>query len=202
MLRFKEQLSSQSNLSATLLNNMLTELKKSLWKHFGASIDMLGNAVAMWPDENWNTKKKFFYNAYHCLVFLDYYLTIPPKDFISPLPYTLTEPEHIPIDAIDDVVPNRIYSKKELLDYLQFSRKKCHDFIAGLTEEKLNEPWISGSGNMNLDLASSGSLSYSVLDILLYNMKHVQHHAAQLNLLLRQTINNAPDYVSMAEDDL
>jgi hypothetical protein len=181
---------------------MLTNLKQSLWKHFGASIDMLGNAITMWPDEYWNTNKKFIYNAYHCLVFLDYYLTIPPKDFTSPLPYTLTEADHVPPDAIDDVVPNRIYSKKELLDYLQYSRKKCHDFIAGLTEEKLNEQWISGTANMNLDLVSSDALHYSVLNILLYNMKHVQHHVAQLNLLLRQTINNAPDYVSMAKDDI
>lgn len=55
---------------------------------------------------------------------------------------------------------------------------------------------------MYLALSGSDALKYSVLDILFYNLRHVQHHAAQLNLLLRQKINNAPDYVSMAEDDL
>lgn len=177
-------------------------LKQSLWKHFGASIDMLGNAITLWPDEYWNTNRKFFYNAYHCLVFLDYYLTIPPENFFSPLPFTLREPGDIPKDAIDDVVPDRIYSKKELLDYLQSSREKCRRFIANLTEEKLNDRWINGSGPMYLALSGSDALNYSVLDILFYNMRHVQHHAAQLNLLLRQAINNAPDYVSMAKDDL
>ena len=185
--------------SNDMFNN---NLKQSLWKHFGASIDMLGNAITLWPEEKWSTNKNFFYNAYHCLVFLDYYLTIPPKDFSSQLPFTLTEPEHIPAEAIDDVVPNRIYSKKELLDYLRSSREKCRKFIAGLTDEKLNERWIIGSGNMNLALSSAGALQYSILDILFYNMRHVQHHAAQLNLLLRQTINDAPGYVSMAEDNL
>ena len=55
-----------------------------------------------------------------------------------------------------------------------------------------------------MDLALSGrdALTYSVLEILLYNMRHVQHHAAQLNLLLRQETNHAPDYISQAEDDL
>jgi DinB superfamily len=181
---------------------MINSLKKSLWKHFAASTDMLKNAITLWPEEYWNTDKKFFYNAYHCLVFLDYYLTIPPKNFSVPLPFTLTEPGHIPKDAIDDVVPDRIYSKKELLDYLQLSREKLRKLIAGLTEEKLNDPWIDESGPMYLALSGSDALKYSVLDILFYNLRHVQHHAAQLNLLLRQKINNVPDYVSMAEDDL
>ena len=181
---------------------MIDFFKQCLWKHFGASIDMLHNAVGMWPEIYWNTDKKFFYTSYHCLIFLDYYLTIPPKDFSSPLPFTLVEPGEIPADAIDDVMPKKIYTKKELLDYLQATREKCHCFIAGLTEEKLTERWINDKEKMNLDLAGAATLNYSILDILFYNMKHVQHHAAQLNLMLREKINNAPDYVSAAEDDL
>jgi uncharacterized damage-inducible protein DinB len=118
------------------------------------------------------------------------------------LPFTLKEPQDIPEDAIDDIVPNRIYSKEELLNYLQSNRKKCHDVIAGLTEEKLTEKWIDDTQAMDLALCSSDAMKYSVLEILFYNMRHVQHHAAQLNLLLRQTINKAPDYVSQAADDL
>ena len=181
---------------------MINILKECLWKNFGACIDMLKNAILLWPEAYWNTNIKFFYNAYHCLVFLDYYLTIPPKNFSSMLPFTLKEPADIPKDAIDDVVPDRIYSKEELLNYLQACRKKCHDVIAGLTEEKLKTRWVDESQTMDLALCSSSALHYSVLEILFYNMRHVQHHAAQLNLLLRQTINNAPDYVSQAEDDL
>ena len=181
---------------------MLDQLKTSLWKHFGGSIDMLGNAIAMWPEDQWNANKRFFYMAYHCLVFLDYYLTIPPNGFQAPLPYTLTDEEPNGRQMPSTMwCPDRIYSKQELLDWLRLSREKCRHVISGLTEEKLNEPWISGTG-VDLDLASGGALHYSVLDILLYNMKHVQHHAAQLNLMLRQTIHDAPDYVSMAEDGL
>ena len=36
------------------------------------------------------------------------------------------------------------------------------------------------------------------VESLLYNMRHVQHHAAQLNLLLRQSTNSAPDWVARA----
>lgn len=170
---------------------MINILKESLWKQFGASIDMLKNAITLWPNEHWSTEKKFFYNAYHCLIFLDYYLTIPyQKNFSSPLPFTLAESVDIPAEAIDDIIPDRIYTKKELLDYLQSCREKCHTLIAELTEEKIKERWIEEDGGRN----------YVVLELLFYNMRHVQHHAAQLNFLLRQRINNAPDWVSRAKD--
>jgi hypothetical protein len=172
---------------------MMTAVKESLWKQFGGSMDMLKNAIAMWPEQQWFTNKKFFYIAYHSLVFLDYYLTIPPpQNFSSPLPFTETEPEQAPADAVDDVIPDRIYSKKELLDYLEASREKCHNLIAELTERKLQERWIEVAGNKN----------YSIFELLLYNMRHVQHHAAQLNLLLRQGINDAPRWVRHATDEL
>jgi hypothetical protein len=167
---------------------MITALKESLWKQFGASIDMLKNAIILWPEEYWYTDKKFFYNAYHCLVFLDYYLKIPPQNFSSPLPFTIAEPDDVITDAIDDVIPDRVYSKQELLDYLQSTREKCYTLITDLTLEKLNERWVEDPENMN----------YSVLEILLYNMRHVQHHAAQLNMMLRQKINNAPRWVAQA----
>ena len=170
---------------------MITAVKESLWKQFGGSIDMLKNAITMWPEEQWLANKKFFYIAYHCLVFLDYYLTIPPpQSFSSPLPFTETEPA--PADAVDDALRDRIYSKKELLDYLEASREKCRKLMAGLTENKLQERWIEVIGNKN----------YSILELLLYNMRHVQHHAAQLNLLLRQEIDDAPRWVRHAADEL
>jgi hypothetical protein len=33
---------------------------------------------------------------------------------------------------------------------------------------------------------------------LLYNMRHVQHHVEQLNLILRQETDSAPEWVSRA----
>ena len=37
-------------------------------------------------------------------------------------------------------------------------------------------------------------------ELLLHSMRHVQHHAAQLNLILRQSIDSAPRWVSRAKD--
>jgi len=38
----------------------------------------------------------------------------------------------------------------------------------------------------------------SFAELLLYNMRHVQHHAAQLNLILRQKVDSAPGWVAQA----
>ncbi|WP_336518222.1 DinB family protein [Pollutibacter soli] len=181
---------------------MINFFKESLWRQFGASIDMLNNALLQCPDDYLHSKKKFFYAAYHTIVFLDYYLSIPPKDFSSPLPYTLKSPGEIPADAIDDVVPDRLYSKAELIKYLRHSRDKCKSVIASLTEDDLKRNWIAGEGKMDLNLSGRDALSYPVMEILLYNLRHVQHHTAQMNMMLRQDTGNAPDYVSHAADSL
>jgi uncharacterized damage-inducible protein DinB len=39
-------------------------------------------------------------------------------------------------------------------------------------------------------------------ELLMYGMRHVQHHSAQLNLILRQTIDSAPNWVSKAKRPL
>ncbi len=152
--------------------------KEILWKQFGAAIDMFENAVEACPEQLWNTASKFWYNAYHTLFYLDYYLTDEPESFSPPSPFTLSE-----FDPTG-IMPDRVYNKDELLQYLHFCRDKCHHLIAGLTDEKANSRWVNDRKN------------YSILELLIYNMRHVQHHAAQLNLLLRQGMDNAPKWVS------
>jgi len=159
---------------------------------------MLSNAISMFPEALWNTDKQFFYNAYHCAVFLDYYLSIPPENFSSSLPYTLVDMDKVPEGAIDDIVPDRIYSKEELLSYVALSREKCRNTIYALTEKTAAALWLNHQPNENLELASGASLHLSVMEILFYNLRH---HTAQLNFILRQKINKAPQYISIAKED-
>ncbi|SDM36670.1 DinB family protein [Siphonobacter aquaeclarae] len=158
---------------------MLDILKEGLRNQLGAAIDMLENAIRRCPGEHWETNQ-FWYHAFHCLFFLDYYLAEDPPSFTPPLPFDESE--------FEDRMPDRIYTQEELLDYLDKSRRHCYAQISGLTNEGLTARWINSSGSMN----------YSRHEILLYNLRHTQHHAAQLNLLLRQTINDAPEWVFRA----
>ncbi len=156
------------------------KINESIWRQFGASIDMLENAINLCPEEFWDTEKKFWYISYHCLFWLDYYLTLDPPNFKPPLPFNLSEFEN-------GVLPDRTYSKKELISYLGYSRKKCQSLISSMTDGIANSRW------------NNSKKDFTVLEILLYNMRHVQHHTAQLNLLMRQEINDAPKWVSVAQ---
>ena len=158
------------------MDNLINE---TLWNQFGASIDMLERAIAMCPDEFWDTEDEFWYSAYHCLFYLDYYLTLDPAGYVSPAPFSNSEAE--------DRRPERTYTKAELLAYLQASRMKCHDLIAGLTEERMRMRWVNPWKD------------YSLFEMLLYNMRHVQHHTAQLNRLLRLRIDKAPGWVGRTD---
>jgi hypothetical protein len=169
---------------------MITHLKESLRKQFGASIDMLRNAIDHCPEELWIRKKRFLFVSYHTLIFLEYYLTFPPVNFSPALSYTVNDDWEKIEGALDDLIPSKDYTKADVLDYLAHCRLKCYTLISSLDEARLNDRWIDDSGTKN----------YSVVEILLYNMRHVQHHAAQLNMMLRQEINDAPRWVSRAKD--
>jgi hypothetical protein len=158
-----------------------TSIRESIWSQFGASLDMLENAITMCPDERWETETRFWYAAYHCLFWTDYYLTTDPDKFAPPAPFTFSE-----FDPTGKL-PDRTYTKTEVLSYLAHCRQKANLLISELTTDKLNQRWINEYKN------------YSLFEILIYNLRHIQHHSAQLNLLLRQTINNAPNWVGQAK---
>lgn len=174
---------------------MIEHLRKVLWNQFGASIDMLKNIIQLWPDQYWNLNNKVYYLCYHTFLFLDYYLTMPPTNYTPPLAFTIISPDKVPPYAVDDLLPARLYSKNELLDSLQACRQKCKQVIFDLTEKNLEQQWIDHPD----DIAGGVTLKYSVLEILLYNLKHIQHHTGQLNLLLREETGQAAAWISNAE---
>jgi len=167
--------------------------KTIIWGQFGAAIDMLENAMRACPDELWSDPSKspkwverdvvgFWYVAYHTLFFLDFYLSGSADGFTPPAPFTLDE-----LDPAG-LLPERPYTKAELQSYLDHGRKKCRATIEGMTDAEL------------LERAGFKWLDINQAELLLYSMRHVQHHAAQLNLLLRQKIDSAPRWVATVRD--
>lgn len=153
--------------------------KSGLWLQFGAAIDMLDNSLTACPDELWDKPlwltpgeptgySEFWYLTYHTLFWLDFYLSGAAADFTPPTPYTLDE-----FDPAG-LLPERVYTKAELQSYLQYCRRKCHAVIDALTDEEANR------------LCHFGKREMSFFQLSLYNMRHVQEHAAQLNLFLGQ----------------
>jgi uncharacterized damage-inducible protein DinB len=149
-----------------------------LWHHFGGAIDMLENAITACPDALWDDRTRrpeFWYAAYHTLFFLDLYLSDSPEAFTPPAPFTMGE--------LENTLPERPYRKDELLGWLEHGREKLRTVLGSLTDDKLRE------------VHRWWTREFSVLENLIYNMRHVQHHAAQLNLILRQQTDSAPNWV-------
>lgn len=173
---------------------MDTTLKTAIWRQFGAAIDYLADTVSACPEALWLSPlyddphgipefSHFWYRVYHTLFWLDLYLFGAEEGFLPPAPFTLIEQDD------DGPLPERPYTKEELQDYLHLCRQRCQTTIAALTDEtawrRCQFPW--------------GEVSF--VELLLYNMRHVQDHAAQLNLLLGQRVGPTPDYAIKARDE-
>lgn len=150
-----------------------------IWQQFGAAIDDLCNTIEACPDELWRARlwehpeerpefSEFWYIAYHALFWLDLYLTGAEEGFVPRAPFTLIEQDE------DGPIPERPYTKDEILTYLHDCRKKCRTTIETMTDEQAVRRCRFGWGEV------------SFAELLLYTMRHVGGHAAQLNLLLGQ----------------
>lgn len=163
------------------------DTKSTTWRQFGAAIDMLENAIHACPEPLWRDRARnpeYWYLVYHTLFFLDYYLAESAAGFTPPAPFNLDE-----LDPAG-ILPDRVYTKAEMLSYLAHGRGKAKAVIGALTEAGAREH------------RPFGTIDCPFLELILYNMRHVQHHAAQLNLILRQQIDSAPRWVRWAPDDL
>lgn len=161
-----------------------------LWRQFGAAIDMLDNSLRACPDEFWQERlyeersvqpqfAEFWYVAYHTLFWLDFYLSDSAESFAPPAPFTLSELEA-------GLLPERVYTKAELQNYLEKGRNKCRAKLEALADPLIPQRSRPDSPEM------------SVAELLLYNMRHVQEHAAQLSLFLGQKVGSAPGWMAKA----
>ena len=174
---------------------MIETLKTELWQQFGAAIDMFENAVVKCPDDLWtynystgkdskqakhidDVRNSFWYIVFHTLFFTDYYSDTDPGNFKTPVNFNINEEE------IDEVLPGKILTKEELLEYIKHCRNKIRELLKDMDDLKAAHRWINPWKD------------YSMYEITLYNMRHVMHHTGQLNLMLGITDHSLPVWVS------
>lgn len=165
--------------------------KTTLWNQFGAAIDMLENAIVACPDALWEGKMwpiddgdprwaEVWCIAAHVVFWLDLYLFGSVEGFAPPAPFGLEE-----LDPAG-LVPPRVFTKEEILAYLAHDRAKCRAAIETLTETRAQAicqfDWVK--------------LSFG--EMLLYNLRHVQEHTAQINLFIGQNMKYDPRWVKQA----
>ena len=154
-------------------------LRAILARQFEATAEMLKQAIERCPDSAWtdaSTPIAFWHMAYHAVFYLDLYIgkgeaDFTPANFHQPKTNFLSNHPTRSEPFVPSCPP---YSKDQVLTYLAHVRKRVKGIIRNLSEADLTAPspvpWYSISRG----------------DFLLNNLRHVQHHVAQLNSRLRK----------------
>lgn len=167
---------------------MNTIWKQSLWRQFGAAIDTFDAAINACPDALWASALwddaddprygQFWYIASHTLSWLDLFLNGTGEGFAPPPPF------------IRGALPEAPYTKADVKAYLKQCRQKCKATIAALTDEKAAQ------------VCTFSWMQPTFLELQFYNLRHVQEHAAQMNMFLGGQGLTVTDWISKAPDDL
>ena len=174
----------------------ITVWQTSIWQQYGAAIDTLDAALRACPDHLWRSRlwvehnpderpeyAEFWFLVYHTLKWIDLYLDGTAEGFAPPARFLRYEKEA-------DGFPKTPYTREDLQAYLAECRQKSRTTIADLTDETAQRPchveWIGDD------------LTFA--ELLLYTMRHVQEHAAQLSLHLGQNHVTVDDSVARADD--
>jgi hypothetical protein len=160
---------------------MIQGLSSALLSQYSSAIDMLRDAISICPDNVWfraDRNPLYWYTAYHALFWLDLYLSGKVDGFAPPAPFTLDE-----LDPAG-IIPEKPFSKEEMTDYALVIREKCGRLFPNADEAQFMRPCEVGWGTV------------SYFELLLDNLRHVQHHVGQLNTLLRMEADTAARWIS------
>ena len=155
-------------------------------QQFGGSIATLENVIRAFPESAWaqgETWHQPWYMAFHCLFWTDYYLSEADPAYAAPAPFTNSE-------LVSEGYPDRVYTREELADW-------AHALQETLAARM--ETVKSADGAARTCTLPWGTMN--AVELLLYNMRHVQHHAGQLNMMIRQASGTPARWV-MRRDGL
>jgi hypothetical protein len=155
---------------------MLDVCKTLLTNQFEAALCTLGKCIDGCPEANWNARVgnyAFCQVAFHTLFFADYYLGQNPDEFRRQ-PFHAEHTEFFrDYEELADHAPRNLYDRTAIQTYLAYCRQRALEVIASETTESLG--------------ARCGfpPKTFTRAELYVYNIRHIQHHVAQLSLRLR-----------------
>lgn len=173
---------------------MIETTKQSIASQFEAAFLTLQKCIDDCPDESWHqpvANHPYSQSLFHGLFFGDLYLGATIETMKA-------QPFHreykMEFEGYEELShhekPGRTYDRSFLQTYLDFCREKARQEVAVETAESLerqvDSPWHR----------------FSRLEMHLYNIRHLQHHAAQLILRLRIDHNPEIAWVRNGYDHL
>jgi hypothetical protein len=167
---------------------MIDVVKQVIANQFEAGFATINRCVQQATDDLWHqpvARYPFCQVAFHTLFFADYYLG-PDAEAFSLQPFHLAN-KHLfgDYEQLEDREPTSRYEKPQIITYLDFCRAKASATIAGETEATLSAR------------AKFDGKDFSRAELHVYNIRHIQHHAAQMILRLRlHSVTDIPWYRS------
>jgi hypothetical protein len=154
---------------------MLETYKQLITRQYEAALCTLGLCIDRCPESAWNEpvgKLKFCQVAFHTLFFTDFYLGRDEASFKQQAFHLDNADFFRDYEEFAHRVQTYLYDKPRVQGYLRHCRGKVADIVASETAAELSDP-----------SAQRPQLTRAELHV--YNIRHVQHHAAQLSLRLR-----------------
>lgn len=146
--------------------------KTAVLAQFEGSLDMLADCVRRCPAKHWNGiigTYPFWQVAHHALSFVDFYAARSAAEW-TPHETYLPKGRR----DLDAEYPSRSFSKREILDYLEYCNGRVRESLARETARSLAGP--SGFPRLKMTRA----------EVPIYNLRHLQHHVGQLSAHLRR----------------
>jgi len=157
--------------------------RDALVHQYEALAQMLRNVLESCPDEQWTAELDgipFWHIAYHTIYYLDLYCgdSVELKEGFETVSFAVEG------DSDLGVATSRLFSKSDLLGYLDDTERKCIGIIRDLDADALSRP-----------TAFEWKVGRNVFELLLENLRHLNHHIGQLHSILRYETGTAPGWI-------
>lgn len=165
---------------------MLPVLKETLLAQYKAALATLRQALERCPESDWHESHgdfPFSQVVFHTLIFTDLYLE-PGPERLKEQPFHKANREFFRnYEELEPVEPTNTYDRDGCRRYLAFCVEKCERVLMDEGEAELLGP--SGFERR----------PPTRLELHIYNIRHIQHHAAQLGLRLQPITGRELDWV-------
>ena len=155
---------------------MLGVFKQLIANQFEAALCTLNACVERCPDANWNARVgnlAFCQVAFHTLFYADFYLGRNEESFREQAFHRDNPQFFRDYEEFEDRAQVLLYERSAIKRYMTHCRSKAAQAIAAETPESLVAP------------CGFARRTFSRAELYVYNLRHIQHHAAQLSLRLR-----------------
>jgi len=155
---------------------MLDTLEAMLTNQYEAALCTLNTCIERCPDASWNmpvVRYPFSQVVLHTLIYADVYLGRDLASFYEQPFHKANADFFGDYEQLQDREPVETYDRPSIRKYVVHCRGKVREIMASETAASLSGP------------TGFERREFSRAELHVYNIRHIQHHAAQLTLRLR-----------------